>query len=151
MMVKRRVKREEWSETGRNSSDLEKMTKSLTDFNLWPGQLHQYQNYSSLFYHLTNDKMAEQQQISADYKSPTSTQSFSSKLPSLPKDHDVKSKTEYLTALRSGIVQMQSDVNTFLTKKMEEEKSLEASKGQGNKSKEEQAEEMYGEEDPEAE
>jgi hypothetical protein len=100
---------------------------------------------------VNNDKMAEQQQISAEYQSPTSSQSFSSKLPSLPKDHDVKSKTEYLSALRSGIVQVQSDVNAFLTKKMEEEKTLEASKGQGNKSKEEKAEEMYGEEDPEAE
>jgi hypothetical protein len=100
---------------------------------------------------INNGKMAEQQQISADYKSPTSSQSFSSKLPLLPKDHDVKSKTEYLSALRSRIVQMQSDVNAFLTKKMEEEKSLEASRGQGNKSKEEKAEETYGEEDPEAE
>ena len=89
--------------------------------------------------------------LSAKYKSPTTSQSFSAKLPSLPKDHDVESKTEYLSELRSRIVQMQSDVNAFLTKKMEEEKSLEASKGQGNKSKEEQAEEMYGEEDPEAE
>lgn len=94
--------------------------------------------------------MAESQ-LSAEYKSPTTSQSFSSKLPSLPKDHDVKSKTEYLSALRSAIVRTQSDVNAFLTKKMEEEKSLEASKGHDSKSKEEQAEEMYGEEDLEAE
>ena len=76
--------------------------------------------------------MAEQQ-LSAEYRSPKSSQSFSSKLPSLPENHDVKSKTEYLSALRSGIVQMQRDVNAFLTKKMEEEKSAEASKGQINR------------------
>ena len=88
--------------------------------------------------------------LSATYQSPTSTQSFSSKLPSLPKSHDVKAKTDYLSALRSGIVQMQTDVNAFLTQKMEEERSSDAIRD-SSKVKEEKAEEMYGEEDPEAE
>ena len=87
-------------------------------------------------------------QLSAVYKSSDSSKSFSEALPSLPKDHDVKAKTEYLSTLRTGIVKMQADVNAFLTKKMEEEK---ASQGQASKSKDEKEEEMYGEEDPEAE
>lgn len=94
--------------------------------------------------------MAERR-LTADYKSPTASRSFSQSLPSLPKEHDVKAKTEFLAALRSNITQMQSDVNAFLTRKMEEEKSNEASKGRASKSKEEKEEEMYGEEDPEAE
>lgn len=94
-------------------------------------------------------EMAEKQ-LSAKYQSPTSSESFSIKLPSLSTDHDVKAKTEYLSTLRSGIVQIQSDVNAFLTQKMEEEKSSDATKD-GSKAKEEKAEELYGEEDPEAE
>ena len=89
-------------------------------------------------------------QLTAKYQSPTSSESFSSKLPSLSKDHDGKAKTDYLSALRSGIVQMQSDVNAFLTQKMEEEKSSDAIKDT-MKAKEEKAEELYGEEDPEDE
>lgn len=94
--------------------------------------------------------MAEKQ-LTAKYQSPTSADSFSQSLPSLPKDHDVKEKTEYLSALRTGITQMQADVNAFLTKKMEEEKAAGGSQGKSSKAKEEKEEEMYGEEDPEAE
>ena len=71
-------------------------------------------------------------------------------LPSDPKAQDVKSKTAYLSALRANIVHMQSDVNAFLTKKMEEEKVIETGKAGRSQAKEEKAEEMYGEEDPEA-
>lgn len=45
---------------------------------------------------------------------------------------------------------MQADINAFLTNKMEEDKAGEASKTWGKqKTQEEKAEEMYGEEDPE--
>ena len=45
---------------------------------------------------------------------------------------------------------MQSEINTFLTQKMEEDvKAAEGSAGKRSK-KEEREEEMYGEEDPEA-
>ena len=92
-------------------------------------------------------------QLTATYQSPDSSQTFSSDLPSLPSDpsaQDVISKTVYLSALRSNIVQMQSDVNAFLTKKMEDDKASEAGKASGKRTKEEQEEDMYGEEDPEA-
>jgi hypothetical protein len=97
----------------------------------------------------SNDTIASMadKQLTAKYVSPDSSESFSQTLPSLSKNHDVKAKTEHLSALRTGIVQMQADVNAFLTKKMEEEK---ASQGQASKSKEDKEEEMYGEEDPEA-
>lgn len=97
-----------------------------------------------------NIEMADQH-ISAKYRSQKSSEAFAQKLPTLPKENDAKTKMEYLSALRSSLVQMQSDVNVFLTKKMEEEKSSNAYKGDSRKSLEEKEEEMYGEEDPEAE
>lgn len=93
------------------------------------------------------------QHLTATYKSPKSSEAFSSNLPSLssdPKDQDVNSKTAYLSALRSNIVQMQSDVNAFLTKRMDEDKASEAGTVGARRVKEEKEEEMYGEEDPEA-
>ena len=92
-------------------------------------------------------------QLTATYKSSGSTQTFSVDLPSLPSDSEaqnIRTKTAYLSALRSSIGQMQSDVNAFLTKKMEEEKASEAGKARSSQMKEAKEEEMYGEEDPEA-
>lgn len=85
-----------------------------------------------------------QPQLTATYVSPSDKQTVSSDIPSSPQAGDVKAKTEYLSALRSNITQMQSDVNALLTKKMEEEKSS----GAGGKRDDgdAKAEEMYGEE-----
>jgi len=44
---------------------------------------------------------------------------------------------------------MQSDINVFLTQKMEEDKAAESGADGKGKAQEEKAEEMYGEEDPE--
>lgn len=67
---------------------------------------------------------------------------------------NVEEKTAYLNALRSKNTELQTEINTFLTQKMEEDATTaEGGKGQsgGKKSKkEEREEEMYGEEDPEA-
>lgn len=89
----------------------------------------------------------------AEYTSPTAQQTFSSNLPSLAQEQrSVKDKTAYLSALRANVTQLQSDVNTFLTQKMEEDKAAEAGKAdQKAKSKEEREEAMYGEEDVEEE
>ena len=93
--------------------------------------------------------------LTATYNSTESAKKFSFKLPSLPRDgqaQDVKNKTGYLSALRANIGHMQSDVNAFLTQKMEEDKATEAGTAKlGNKTKEEKEEQMYGEEDPENE
>lgn len=89
------------------------------------------------------------QQLSADYKSPSATESFVLELPKMPTEaSNVKDKVEYLSALRSGIVKLQADVNVFLTQKMEEAKGADAT-GSAKKPVDEQDEEMYGEENPE--
>lgn len=79
------------------------------------------------------------------YASPGSEHTFSSPLPD-PKTETVQQKTGYLSKLRSNITQLQSDVNAFLTAKMEEDK---ANQTDSKRAQDEQkAEEMYGEEDP---
>ena len=93
------------------------------------------------------------QHLTAEYQSPSSQQNFSCDLPSPPSDPktlDVKAKTAYLTALRSNIGKMQSEVNTFLTKRMEAEKRIADGEANGSDAKEKKEEEMYGEEDAEA-
>ena len=90
--------------------------------------------------------------LTASYASPSSTIVFSSSLPSLPSDpnaQDIPQKTTYLCTLRSNVIQMQSDINVFLTQKMEEDKAAESGADGKGKAQEEKAEEMYGEEDPE--
>lgn len=82
-------------------------------------------------------------QLTATYISPSDKQVLASDLPSQQgQNGDVQAKTDYLAALRSNITQMQDDVNTLLTKKMEEEKAS----GAGGKKDDAKAEEMYGEE-----
>jgi len=94
-----------------------------------------------------------QTSATAHYASPNGAQTFSQELPALSAGN-VEEKTGYLNALRSKNTELQSDINAFLTQKMEEgAKTAEGGKGQsgGKKSKkEEREEEMYGEDDPEA-
>ncbi|KXT07324.1 hypothetical protein AC578_509 [Pseudocercospora eumusae] len=92
----------------------------------------------------------------ACYNSPTSTQVFSHELRRPPKDGDdssVDKKTAYLAELRGNAAKLQAEVNSFLTRKMDEEKAAEAEAYKGarrsSKKDEEREEEMYGEEDPE--
>jgi hypothetical protein len=95
--------------------------------------------------------MAETQ-LKASYRSSEASKTFTSNLPYMragEEGNDVKVKTAYLSVLRSGIGQMQSDVNAFLTRKMEEEKASQSGTKDAGKAKEEREEEMYGEEDPE--
>lgn len=92
--------------------------------------------------------------LTATYQTPNATLNLSSSLPSLPNDaeaQNVQQKTAYLTALRSSVTEMQSDVNATLTQKMDEDKAVESGKGtvRVEKTQEEKMEEMYGEEDPE--
>ena len=87
--------------------------------------------------------------LSANYASPSGTHAFSHTLPS-PSANKVSEKTAYLSTLRSKSAELQSEINAFLTQKMEEDvKAAEGSSSKRSK-KEEREEEMYGEEDPEA-
>ena len=96
--------------------------------------------------------MAQPPALTALYSSPSDVHTFARSLPSLPQDLEkqtVQAKTAYLSALRSSITQMQSGVNAFLTRKMEEDKAAEAAAGVKKKAADEKAEEMYGEEEGE--
>ena len=89
--------------------------------------------------------------FTAAYASPDLAKIFSAKLPSLPQDtasQNVPEKTAYLAALRSGASQIQTGINAFLTERMEADKQAQG--GATSKAQEEKEEEMYGEEDPEA-
>lgn len=87
-------------------------------------------------------------QLTADYAAPSGTHAFSHNLPT-PTASNVTDKTAYLSALRSKTADLQGEINAFLTQKMEED--AKAAEGAGKRSKkEEREEEMYGEEDPEA-
>jgi hypothetical protein len=87
--------------------------------------------------------------LTAKYASPSGTHTFSHTLPS-PSANKVSEKTAYLSTLRSKSAELQSEINAFLTQKMEEDvKAAEGSSSKRSK-KEEREEEMYGEEDPEA-
>lgn len=86
-------------------------------------------------------------QLVANYKSPTTSQTISLELPAIPRDGgSVQDKTAYLSALRAKAFEMQSEVNIFLTQKMEEDKAAEAG---GKSVADQKEEENYGEEDPE--
>ena len=80
----------------------------------------------------------------ASYASPTGTKVFERNLPSLPPQFSTEQKTSYLSALRSSVVKLQEDVNTFLTTKMAEDK-MNAPQTAG-KLDDKKEEENYGEE-----
>lgn len=89
-----------------------------------------------------------QPQLTANYSSPSTTKSFTSALPAIPKDvKNVEEKTAYLAALRANAAKMQGELNAFLTQKMEEDKAAEGSSKKT--AADEREEDFYGEEDPE--
>lgn len=81
--------------------------------------------------------------LKATYTSPTTTQTFTHPLPTATV-HTTREKTIYLSALRKSVIQLQEDVNGFLTSKMEDDKALAANTGV--KVDERAEEENYGEE-----
>ncbi|KAK4693703.1 EKC/KEOPS complex subunit GON7, partial [Lecanoromycetidae sp. Uapishka_2] len=88
---------------------------------------------------------APSSELRADYTSPTSSKSFNHALPSASgSTSSTKEKTAYLAILRKSVVQLQGDINEFLTTKMEEDKALAAKAGL--KSDDKKEEENYGEE-----
>ena len=87
--------------------------------------------------------------VTADYTSPSGTKAFSHDLPSAAAQN-VTDKTAYLSTLRAKNTELQGEINAFLTQKMEEDTAnADGSASKGSKN-EEREQEMYGEEDPEA-
>jgi hypothetical protein len=93
-------------------------------------------------------EQASTSDLKAVYSSPNSSKTFAHALPSAS-TNSTKDKTAYLSALRKSVVQLQEDVNGFLTTKMEEDKALAASAGM--KADDKKEEENYGEEGAEDE
>ena len=88
--------------------------------------------------------------LDASYNGPTASKTFAHTLPSAPASTEsTQQKTQYLSALRKSVVQLQDEVNEFLTSKMVEDRVLAA--GLEGKVDEKKEEDMYGEEDAEAE
>lgn len=94
------------------------------------------------------DQPASTSSLQAFYTSPTSSKTFSHPLPSASVA-STKEKTQYLSALRKWVAQLQEDFNGFLTTKMEQDKALAVSAGM--KADDKVEEENYGEESVEDE
>lgn len=92
--------------------------------------------------------MASQMELTATYTSPTTNHTFKSPLQSLPANPSTKEKTSSITDLRAKTSQLQSDINAYLTERMEEDKAQEVTDGTAKKSArdEQREEDMYGEE-----
>jgi ADP-heptose:LPS heptosyltransferase len=83
--------------------------------------------------------------LTAKYVSQTSTgELFSHELPACPEEPSTEQRTAHLSSLRSNVIKLQSQVNVFLTKKMEDQAVADAAGKASAKEKEE--EENYGEE-----
>lgn len=94
---------------------------------------------------MTQDKNGTK--LSATYTSPSDSKTFSTPLDSaVDATSSTSDKTSYLKDLRTKVTQLQTDVNAFLTARMQQEQA-------SGKSTDAEArlEDMYGEEDPENE
>lgn len=89
--------------------------------------------------------MASQPTLTADYTAPThERKQFNYSLPNIEANPSTEDRTAYLSALRSSVTKLQSEVNTFLTQKMTDDaQSSSATTKQVDEDKEEA---NYGEE-----
>ena len=96
----------------------------------------------------TDSEEQQAQSLRAEYTAPNTSKNFEQTLPSSNLT-TTEGKTEYLAALRGSVGKLQDEINTFLTAKMEEDKSLAALAGA--KMDDRKEEENYGEEGEEGE
>jgi len=88
---------------------------------------------------------ADNTALAADYAGPEDQHTFSYPLPANTNLDSTKNVTEFLVKLRESTIQMQKDVNAFLTQKMDEDKAKDSAQN-GTKVDEDKEEDMYGEE-----
>jgi len=93
----------------------------------------------------------QKSELSAEYISSTGQKTFTSPLLSATAaTRSTADKTAYLSDLRAKVTQLQQDINTFLTAKMEEDRAADEAAGVAKtNAAEDKEEDMYGEEDPE--
>lgn len=88
--------------------------------------------------------------LSAQYNSSSAAKTFNTPLqPISAANQSTSHKSAYLSDLRSKVSQLQDEVNTFLTDRMEQERAVTAAAGGSKGVDEDKEEAMYGEEDPE--
>ena len=85
----------------------------------------------------------EPAELTASYVSPASTKTFTQILPS-SSTRGTEEKTAYLSILGRSMVQLQAEVNEYLTARMEDEKATASSNGR--EMHEQKEEQHYGEE-----
>lgn len=99
--------------------------------------------------------MSEEKALRAKYSSPSGKEVSSSGKEEFahqlsikcPPNASTAEKTAYLSELRASTKKLQENINTFLTQKMEEDKTREArEKGAKAKTRDEIEEDQYGEE-----
>jgi len=97
---------------------------------------------------MTTSASSTSAKLSADYRSPAGQYTFGYEVPAVSENQSTEETTVFLAKLRQSAVQMQQDVNTFLTQKMEEDKAMESTKEvqQNAKVDEDKEEDNYGEE-----
>ncbi|KAF2202066.1 hypothetical protein GQ43DRAFT_440014 [Delitschia confertaspora ATCC 74209] len=85
-------------------------------------------------------------ELRASYESPTSgtPQTLTTPLPSISNNPTTDEHIAYLEALQSSVVDLQTDINTLLTQKMEEDKAKVGASGATVD--DDREEETYGEE-----
>ncbi|CAF9908592.1 MAG: hypothetical protein GOMPHAMPRED_006206 [Gomphillus americanus] len=81
------------------------------------------------------------QLLTADYEGPTGKKHMQHEIGVVPSDISTTERVQYLAVLRSAVVALQEETNTFLTRKMEEDNQT--ASGNVDDKKEE---ENYGEE-----
>jgi len=86
--------------------------------------------------------------LRADYKAPGASKKFSYAQQALDQNPTPKQTTAYIASLRTSTLQLQGEINTFLTQKMEDDKAAASLNGNGAQVKvdEQKEEENYGEE-----
>ncbi|MCJ1232671.1 hypothetical protein MMC14_000624 [Varicellaria rhodocarpa] len=82
--------------------------------------------------------------LRASYASPKDTHQFELQLPRLSQQVSTQEKTDYLSSLRSAVVNLQDEVNQFLTAKMQGDNML--ALNESGKVDDKTEEENYGEE-----
>jgi len=86
--------------------------------------------------------------LCADYSAFAAAKNFQYAQVPLGGQPTPKETTAYIASLRNSLLEMQNDINAYLTQKMEEDKAAAATNGNGiaDKVDEQKEEENYGEE-----
>ncbi|KAI9871877.1 MAG: hypothetical protein M1830_002344 [Pleopsidium flavum] len=82
--------------------------------------------------------------LKAQYASPKGTNTFVHPLDAPRTSQSAKERSAYFSALRTSVTKLQEEINTFLTQKMEEDKTLLVDRG--GKTDDTKDEDNYGEE-----